>query len=660
MAFGTSSWLKIKNVTHFASEMLKWIFKSFFLLLIVLSLAIPAFKIGFAGTVVCAEGLLLHEVLKHISIDSFPLFLNGKTGGLELTYVEPRLFFQLYGEWLVSASETLFSSLATAVKASVIAACFAPFGFMFLDAKANRPKWTRGAKMTSPWLLMLSFKLRFQKTYFKFGSIKMPVKYENLSTFVIGSPGCGKSETLSFSIAKQAIDRAMIHEREAGHIVMIYDFKTDFVTRFYDPENPNHFIFNPLDKRCVKWNQFNEIDMTTDIVTMSDCRIPSSKGGEAERFFNSTARSYDRAIIAKAMQKKAPNNSTYKGYMFSDLDTRKEMLEATEEGREALVGLGDPKGKQADGVFATHMLYGQGFKYLDDAPEGETFGINKALRGNEPMVIFVTNLSEQKDALAPVIGFFLDLFNIKGTGHQKRKGKKIFNIWDEFITLNPLNSIQQLIDQGREAGFCNFFFLQSEQTLKDKYNPKIAEAIFGGCGTKVFFRNGTPETQKFVSDYFGEAWFEEQDETITTGDGVRQGRSSRKTETKKLLISKEEVKALRPGEFLLEFPSQPVVKIRGKRYNPPKRQPPFVIKDGLTIVALKLERERLKNRIEAAAEAKKEEKGIEATEIEESMEELPISVEASEEEREKSDKITSADIDVILPGIEVEEIDLGV
>lgn len=67
------------------------------------------------------------------------------------------------------------------------------------------------------------------------GPIQIPRSAEIKHFFVVGRPGVGKTVAMSQVIAR-------VKERGAKGVV--YDFKGDYLSRFFDPERD--ILFNPL------------------------------------------------------------------------------------------------------------------------------------------------------------------------------------------------------------------------------------------------------------------------------------------------------------------------------------------------------------------------------------------------------------------------------
>ncbi|MDL1979402.1 MAG: DUF853 family protein, partial [Deltaproteobacteria bacterium] len=112
--------------------------------------------------------------------------------------------------------------------------------FQIRAKKGQTKQYIRGAKLISAREYAGQTARKKDKTDLPFGQVRMPVSAENRHTLIVGSPGTGKTQCLSGIIErlKQRDERAII-----------YDFKGDLVSKFYEPDRD--YIFNPLDQRSV-------------------------------------------------------------------------------------------------------------------------------------------------------------------------------------------------------------------------------------------------------------------------------------------------------------------------------------------------------------------------------------------------------------------------
>ena len=138
---------------------------------------------------------------------------------------------------------TLSYSLVTgALSIPLIYYCYAPF---------KMKKYIRGSFFTN------NNPFPKQLCSLPCGKYKIPVNQECRHFFVIGRPGTGKTLFMLDLVN-------MIKQNNSK--CLIYDFKGDFIQRFYDPTTD--IIYNPVDNRSVYWNFFDDIETDMEIWTL--------------------------------------------------------------------------------------------------------------------------------------------------------------------------------------------------------------------------------------------------------------------------------------------------------------------------------------------------------------------------------------------------------
>ncbi len=128
------------------------------------------------------------------------------------------------------------------------------------------------------------------------GPVALPRDAEVKHLLFIGAPGTGKTNQ-----ASQMIERLIEREEK----MVVYDFKGDYLAKFYDPDRD--IIFNPLDSRCGGWNVFNELVQFMDIDAVAHSLIPQSY--QQDPFWNDAARDVFSGILHYLYQNNAKTNA---------------------------------------------------------------------------------------------------------------------------------------------------------------------------------------------------------------------------------------------------------------------------------------------------------------------------------------------------------------
>ncbi len=280
------------------------------------------------------------------------------------------------------------------------------------------------------------------------GNCILPVKAEPEHVFIIGKPGVGKS-VLIYSIVEQLI--------EDGRKAVVYDFKGDFLSRFYNEKCD--LIFNPLDERSVKWNIIDEIacggpsDVKISAAAKSLCHslIPESSEAGNEKFFRDGARAVLKSLIDYLMLFCRPSNRNNEGLL--------ELISSSGEGLIDKVMtvnpiaanfISSPGSSQAAGVLAVLSQFLESL-FCMNYPEGN-FTVKRWLCDDRPGILYVTGFADIRDTLRPVLSLLIDTIARNLLSLPDALDRRLYFILDEFPTLQRLNSLVELLTLSRSKG----------------------------------------------------------------------------------------------------------------------------------------------------------------------------------------------------------------
>lgn len=398
----------------------------------------------------------------------------------------------------------------------------------------------RGAQVLTADELNKQMKHNKEKTDIPIGELKMPVNAETKHVLVVGRPGVGKTVLLS-----QVIDR--LRDRDERSI--IYDFKGDYLSRFYDKDRD--LIFNPLDSRSVGWSVFNEVMSTMDIDAIAASLVPPSMSSQ-DPFWNAAARDVFAGILYCCHAANARKNKDVWDIVSADIDKIAKALKKVENARQGYVYIQDASGKQALSVHATLMQYAQAFRYMSDS-DGD-FSLSNWLESDKKNFIFVTSYANVKDSLTPILSLFVDLLARKLLSMQDSYDRRVFFILDEFGTLQRLSSIVQLLTLARSKGGSCWLGIQDIGQIEKIYTRDLRQAIVNSCGSSAIFSVADPNTADFLSSKIGEAEVEETSKNVQMGIAtMRDGTSIQKhRKTRKVLLGSE-IMELAELECLVKF-----------------------------------------------------------------------------------------------------------
>jgi len=402
-----------------------------------------------------------------------------------------------------------------------------------------------------------------------FGTIPVPYTAENRHFLILGRPGTGKTTLLN-----QVIER--LRERKVKGI--IYDFKGDYLSLFYDPSTD--YLFNPLDTRCVNWCLFSEISMIPDIDSIATSMIPPSRD---DKFWTDAARDIFAAILYYL---RATNQTTNADIWAMVSHTEPEMLQlmndAVQQGIEpARRALGYLQGytqgsKVASDTLSTMRQYTNCFYYMRHLEN--TFSIKRWLDEDGSSFLFVSNYANLRDTLKPILSLLIDLAMKHILSMPEDVNRRRFIIIDEFASLQRLSTIVQCLEQGRSKGASVWLALQDISQLQKLYGHETAYTITNNTNTILSFAVSDPNSQRYLSEIFGETEILETDESLSMGPAdYRDGLSLQRRRRKEPLLLASEFGLLDDFNFYLKMLSYPVVKSKIQWKGYPKKHQAFIL-----------------------------------------------------------------------------------
>jgi len=374
-------------------------------------------------------------------------------------------------------------------------------------AKVNtEDKFSRGSKkLTSS---EQSKQMRRDKKYFNFGQVKMPIEAETKHSLVIGRTGCGKTALIA-----PIIDQM----RKRGNRAVIYDYKGDFVSKFYDDKKD--MIFNPLDIRSMDWNIFDDISNPMDINAMVASLIPEMPNS-SQPFFNMAARDLLKGILHYLYQNNMRSTEALWHTLTKSPEEIYELIKDIKGAEAGATHIADTSNKQTASVISTMLLYTKTFEYSNGFYP--TFSISDWMKNGEGF-LFVSNYSDLKDTLRPILSLFIDTIGKQLLALPEDRKRRLFFIIDELGTLQKLNTLIELLTLSRSKGGSVFLGIQDIGQIDSIYGKELRGSIVNNCATNAIFGVSDPDTAEFLSRKIGETEY-----TTNTG-GITIGSSSDRT-----------------------------------------------------------------------------------------------------------------------------------
>jgi type IV secretory pathway TraG/TraD family ATPase VirD4 len=375
---------------------------------------------------------------------------------------------------------------------------------------------------------------------FRKNSLPIPFETENKHFFVIGAPGSGKTLLLN-----EVLEQLKLREEK----VIVHDFKGDFVDRFYNPVED--LVFNPIATDGIRWSIFNDINNEFDIDFIAASIVPQPTAKE-DPFWKNAARDVLVSILKYCYRNDLTKNSDIFDLLKKSNEEIAELLE--KNGFEYVVDYIKGKdSKQAQSVMATLK---QHTKFLEILQDGD-FSIKDYLRKGKGF-IFLQNTAAIKDTISPALTLFLDVFAKNVLSLKDNLSRRIFFILDEFGMLNRLNSIVDLLTNGRSKGASVWLTVQDIGQINNLYGDNLRQTIMNACNNYFCFKVNDYQTAELLSKKFGEVKIKNIDEMVNHSasnnlDMQNANLNRRISEKIEKIILPSELQSLNERELFVSF-----------------------------------------------------------------------------------------------------------
>lgn len=355
------------------------------------------------------------------------------------------------------------------------------FGESVADDAAHR----RGAKIAD--VAAVARSLRDQPSRFSFGGVPVPIALETRSFLLAGSPGTGKS---------QALTAALDELRNDGARAIVADASGQFLQRYHGEQD---IILNPFDSRARDWSPLSEIETISDCAAMARSMVPDSEG--ESKVWSAYAQQFLEGVLEYLFTAGAGSN----GELF-----RLVTVATTEELREilrgspavALVGEGNERmfasvrGSAVDALSAV--------RHLSPEAGADAFSIRKHIRDEAAGWIFLSYQQQQRPALARLISCQLDVAARAVLELPPNLDRRIIFALDELPLLGKVQSLIELLSNGRKHGGVVFAGLQTIAQLRELYGRETSQTLLANIGSWLTLRVSDAETSEYMSKNLGD------------------------------------------------------------------------------------------------------------------------------------------------------------
>ena len=375
-----------------------------------------------------------------------------------------------------------------------------------------------------------------QEKEYRKAVVPIPFESENRHFLIIGAPGSGKTVLLN-----PVIEQLKARQEK----LIVHDFKGDMVTKFYNPLTD--FIFNPLDKRCIKWNIWNDIDDEIDIRSIAASLFVSNS--KEDPFWNDAAKDVFEAILIYLLKNKLTTNADIWEHINLPAAKIKDILASDPDTMTAIRYIQDADSKQTQGVLSKLNQMTKCFRYLKDI-DGN-FSIKEWVKSYKDSTIFLVNYADVKDTIAPAITLFIDIAAKATLTLIDDLNRRIFFFLDEFGQLKKMTSLIDILTNGRSKGVSIWLAIQDIGQIDNIYGYALKKTIINALNNYIIFGLNDPDTAKFFTEKIGERKLLTTDEMIhhdahgeTEQMGVRKSQKIEKLMMASDLMNLQEREAL--------------------------------------------------------------------------------------------------------------------
>lgn len=476
---------------------------------------------------------------------------------------------ELYEQFYNSGVYHLAMIKAFSIKALLAYLLYLPIQVFFRNKAGEHSEddYERGAKIIEP--SALNKQTRKEKRHLEFGEAKMPVSAEIKHIFVIGRTGAGKT-----LLTNNIVDKI----RQRGDRAVIYDYKGDYISRFFDPATD--LLFNPLDSRSVCWNIFADMHTPMDIASMVASLIPEMRNSN-QPFFNMAARDVFAGIISNMFQENQKNYAALWTAITTSPKYLSDILIQTKGGVVGGTHISDSANKQTLSIMSTMLQYTKIFEYFQDSPS--TFSIEKWIKSGSE-ILFISNYDKLKETLRPILTMFIDTLATNLLSMPDDENRRIFFILDEFGTLQKMQKIVELLTLSRSKGGAVYLGIQDVGQIDNIYGRELRNSIVNACGTNAIFGVNDPDTADFLSRKIGEAEYKLARQGYTVGAAENRTAVSLSKQTiKESLFLPSELMQFPDLQCYVKFPNYSGCVTALKRKSYPVGQYPFLMRSDLSL-----------------------------------------------------------------------------
>lgn len=323
------------------------------------------------------------------------------------------------------------------------------------------------------------------------GRIPMPVESEVEHFICVAATRGGKGVLLSKILIGLLLDpncKAFLHDR-----------KPEWAEKFFRPERD--LIFNPMDKRSIKWTIWNDIKDSIDIKAFANYIVPPNPEAK-EPFWQNSARGILEGILFYLWAKRELTNAAIREIIKLPGEEISELIKGHEGSEYALK-------PDSLSTLRTQMVW------VDFLADGEFSIRDWVINGTG--ILFLLNPQRTNALFRPILTFFTNVVGSTILELEDDRNRRINFIIDEATALDRLSCIMDLTTMGASKGAPLWLFFQDIQRFEKIYSKEDFKTVMNNCKNVAIGQIKEPDAAEYLSKRFGKMEFYENTRTSSMG-----------------------------------------------------------------------------------------------------------------------------------------------
>mgnify|MGYP001039843408 CR=1 FL=1 len=407
---------------------------------------------------------------------------------------------------------------------------------------------------------------------FKIGKMPLVKDMETRHFLVSGSTGSGKTNFIH-NILPQV-------EKKKQPVVVI-DQTGEMIAKYYNKERGD-IIFNPFDDRSHVWDFWADCSDDESLERFSNILMGFNRrisGSRADPFWEKSATEiFESAVKYQRDYNDLSIERLNTLIRQTDLKVLRQKLIGTAASRY----LESENSVTANSILSVLTTSTKPLAYLQDINNQDSFSLkgyfNQVKEGGNSWLFLATKPSNRALTL-PLIACLTELALAELMDIGIDVDRRIWFVLDELAALGVLPGLSPLMTEGRKYGACVLAGLQSLNQLYEYYGHHGGSKIFGQFGTLCFFRNQEESIVRMISNMCGTETITRQQKNTSFGaNEFRDGVSYNEQQTKKELVTQNNISSLATGEcyILLPEPETRLAKVQTPEAKVKAKQEGFV------------------------------------------------------------------------------------